>query len=1406
MRTWLIALAAMGVAALVDGGGASYLRGEDPSPSRPQWQRLLQGDDARKAEELQKRFDTLLPAGKFDEALASAEELARLRQDRQGKEHWQAVNARFAVEALRLALRSSKKNQDDYAASFDWQSRADSLRQKGRHREALPLLEQVRAIYRKVLGEEHPDTATCYNNVAFVLNAQGRYQEAEEGFQKALAIQRKVLGEEHPSTATSYDNLARNLNAQGRYQEAEEIYQKALAIRRKVLGEEHPSTASSYNNVAHNLNAQGRYKEAQEIYQKALAIRRKVLGEEHPDTATSYNNVAHNLNAQSRYQEAQEIYQKALAIRRKVLGEEHPDTASSYNNVAFNQQAQGRYQEAEEGFQKALAISRKVLGEEHPDTATSYNNVAFVLNAQGRYKEAQQGFQKALDITRKVLGENHPDTATSYNNVAFVLNAQGRYKEAEEAFQKALDILRKVLGEEHPSTATGYNNVAFNLKAQGRYKEAEASFQKALAIFRKVVGDEHRSTATCYNNLASSLDAQGRYKEAQQGFQKALDITRKVLGEEHPDTATSYHNAALNLDAQGRYKEAEEVYQKALAIYRKVLGEEHPDTAISYNNLASSLDAQGRYKEAEEAYQKALAIQRKVLGEEHPDTATGYNNVAGNRNAQGRYKEAEEGYQKALAIFRKVLGEEHPDTAGSYNNVAFNLNAQGRYKEAEAGFHKALAIRRKVLGEQHPDTALSCHNVALNLYAQGRYQEAEEVYSRAARAFLSARLQISASGLGRITKTSEHSPLPRLACVLARNGKTALAWQRYEESLSRGTWDDLAARLRRPPAERARQADLVARLQRLDQLIEKALAVKEETPEQKKAREDLLGQRRQAQEDLDAFARHLEAAYGPAAGAVADVSRIQAALGEDMALLGWLDIPPTGPKAADPNGEHWAFLLRSKGEPVCVRLKGSGAGGAWTEDDSELPTQLRTSLLEHRGDWQRLARRLREQRLEPLRSQLGAQGKLPAVKRLVVLPSPALAGVPLEVLVEDLTISYALSGTLHAHLKTQPAVKGAGLLALGDPIFETAPAPPKDRPLPPGGLLLTLVQPGSNAALAGLKPNDVLLTYGETELKDRSDLKPDPASDDEGKRIGVSVWRDGKIRELRIRPGKLGVVLASEPAPKVLAETSRLDRILRSRSGDDGWTPLPGTRVEVESLQRLFAAEPKPLLLFDSEASEQKFDALAAAGELGRFRYLHLATHGDVDNSRALRSAIILSRDSLPDPQEQLLSGKPVYDGRLTAEEMLRSWNLEAELVTLSACQTALGKYERGEGFVGFAQALILCGSRSVCLSLWKVDDAATALLMQRFYANLLGKREGLKAPLPKAEALAEAKRWLRTLPREQALKQAAALYQGIERSKGRPKLPVVPHLPNPMPEAKEDCPYAHPYYWAAFILTGDPD
>ena len=217
------------------------------------------------------------------------------------------------------------------------------------------------------------------------------------------------------------------------------------------------------------------------------------------------------------------------------------------------------------------------------------------------------------------------------------------------------------------------------------------------------------------------------------------------------------------------------------------------------------------------------------------------------------------------------------------------------------------------------------------------------------------------------------------------------------------------------------------------------------------------------------------------------------------------------------------------------------------------------------------------------------------------------------------------------------------------------------------------------------------------------------------------------------------------------------------------------------------------------EATEKALRELAEHDQLARYRFIHLATHGKPNPERPFDSELLLARDRPPD--------RPTADdGRLTAAEVLRTWSLDADLVTLSACQSALGRHAGGEGYLGFTQALLLAGARSVVLSLWKVDDRATALLMGRFYANLLGEREGLPGPMARDSALSEAQGWLRGLRESEAALLLAAL-PGSERGTKQkdPRTPRRAAAP-PAPDAAPSRPYEHPYYWAAFILVGDPD
>jgi tetratricopeptide (TPR) repeat protein len=1079
------------------------------------------------------------------------------------------------------------------------------------------------------------------------------------------------------------------------------------------------------------------------------------------------------LSGQHKYRAAEERHRQALAIRRKVLGEEHPDTATSYNNVGYNLSEQGKYAEAQPLYEKALAIRRKVLGEEHPDTASSYNNVAAHLSDQGKYAEAQPLYEKALAIRRKVLGEVHPDTAQSYNNVALNLSDQGKYAEAQPLHEKALAICRKVLGEEHPETARSYNNVALNLSHQGKYAEAQPLYEKALAICRKVLGEEHSHTATCYNNVAANLNAQGKYAEAQPLYEKALAIRRKVLGEQHPLTAGSFNEVAVNLNAQGKYAEAQPLYEKALAIKRKVLGEVHPDTATGYNNVAANLEDQGKYAEAQPLYEKALAIYRKVLGEEHPLTAQSYNEVAHNLYGQGKYAAAQPLYEKALAINRKVLGEEHPDTATGYNNLAANLNAQGKYAAAQPLYEKALAISRKVLGEVHPDTAQSYHNLAHNLWKQDRIGAAVRLLQDLLPGQEVARFHTAPSGFDRaVAAGAKVPPQVLLALGLARLHQPADAFRHAEASLARGLLDDLAA----PTPDARKLTALRDHLAALDRQWIALFGRQTLSPDQKALRERLAIERRQT------LARLARLAAEVSAGQLLPLADVQKQLPADAALVLWLDI--------DSLGEHHACLVHSKGDPAWVRLDGSGDRGDWTAEDLDLPSRLYRLLnqpVPKQALRQRLSQALLDQRLKPLKPHLQACDGMPAVRHLLVVPTGWAGLVPLEVLGTPYRISYVPSGSVYARLRQQHrALQGSSLLALGDPVFTT---PVVHRPEPPAqGVLVRSVQPGGSASRAGLRGGDVLLDSVD-------DLKKVMAAGGT-----VRYWHEGQEHSVQLPPGPLGVQIDERPAPEAVVAWRQAEASPVTRGPDP--VPLPGTRWEVQALGRLV---PRSTPLLGSEASEQRLQELAQSGKLKDFRLIHLATHGVVDWQTPQRSRLLLARDRLPDPRDTPPGRRPVT-GELTVSAIRHSWDLDADLVTLSACQTALGREGLGEGLLGFAQAFLQCKARAVVLSRWEADDTATALFMLRFYENLLGARKDLKAPLPRAEALEEARKWLRELPRRDAEVLASALVS--DKLAGTTRGSVVDlevkERPVKLPEGEQ--PYAHPYYWATFVLVGDPD
>ncbi len=218
----------------------------------------------------------------------------------------------------------------------------------------------------------------------------------------------------------------------------------------------------------------------------------------------------------------------------------------------------------------------------------------------------------------------------------------------------------------------------------------------------------------------------------------------------------------------------------------------------------------------------------------------------------------------------------------------------------------------------------------------------------------------------------------------------------------------------------------------------------------------------------------------------------------------------------------------------------------------------------------------------------------------------------------------------------------------------------------------------------------------------------------------------------------------TNPYLNQLALSRATKTLKKSRAvGDNNqFTRLPCTRQEAQAILALLP-KTETIVAFDDQASLN----LAINPQLSQYRMIHLATHGVFNGEDPAYSGIILS---LVDAK-----GTPI-NGFLRLNEIF-NLNLPAELVVLSACETGLGKEIKGEGLVGLTRGFMYAGTPRVLVSLWKVDDQATAEMMTRFYQLILEKK------LTPAQALREAQL-----------------------------------------QMQNETEWKSPYYWSAFVLEGE--
>lgn len=901
------------------------------------------------------------------------------------------------------------------------------------------------------------------------------------------------------------------------------------------------------------------------------------------------------------------------------------------------------------------------------------------------------------------------------------------FRGAVAAYRKALAVGRE-LGDERLAALALYG-LSLSHYSLGEMREAAEASREALPPARasglRFQESEHHA------RLGAVADEWGDFKQALEHYERSLAL-RRALGARAAEAGTLSNIGHVHLRA-GEFQKALDNFTLANRMARE-LGLEELE-GVTLNNIAQVYLRLNDRPRARAHFEQTLALWRKTCNRwDEAMALTGLGNLF---KADGETARAVDYLNQALAVNREVknrarealtlmhLGDAHlaagqPAQAREHLTRAVEMfrEAGNRYREGHAlqilGRVEDMAGQER-LALEHLERAL-----ALNRVSGEPWIEAETLYATAraaadlgdlerARAAAESALKLAES-----MRASVYSPALRVSYFTSA--------QKYYELSA-----DVLMRLdERRPGEgfdaRALHASEQARARGLLELLAEARAdIREGVEPELLERERELSRRLAAQAERQArlAATRPAAAQDPAAAsglaeAAADYEAVQTELRRRSPRYAALTHPaPLSLQEIqhllDPDtllleyalGEERSYLWAvSRDSLKSFRLPGRG--------EVEAAARAYYSLLtapneQAKGEsaGQRRERLARAERDLPAAAGslskmiLGPAAGLLGTKRLLVVGDGALHHVPFAALPDP-------NGAESGRREPLPS----------SPTQDYGPAPlvaAREIVRLPSASVLGLLR----RELAERRPAPRLLA-----------LFADPVYD----------AADPRLRRAR--------AAAPQEASEDLAAGATRAFAEAAAAGGDTIPRLPFSRREAEAIFALAPAGSR-LKALDFDASQRA----ATDASLGQYRVLHFATHGLLNSRDPELSGVILS---LFDER-----GRPV-DGFLQLNEIY-NLKLSADLVVLSACQTALGKEVRGEGLIGITRGFMYAGAARVAASLWKVDDAGTAELMRLFYEGMF--RKGMRP----AQALRAA--------------QVAMMSQGRWRS---------------------------PYHWAAFELQGE--
>lgn len=994
---------------------------------------------------------------------------------------------------------------------------------------------------------------------------------------------------------------------------------------------------------------------------------------------------------------------------------------------------------------------------------------AFSQTAAGQTAPEAIALEIGKPVEREIVAkQKHSFQITLAENQAAAVTVEQRGIDVSvRAYNIKSDDPRALAQKDSVLSTAGREEISFLAAAAGVYRlEIEAKTTTAATGGYTVLLTEIRPPKEKELQLAEAWRLHGeavkfwragKFAEATSAAERALLLRERHLGAEELEVATSVANLAVMVGETGDYEKAIGLYQRSINIREKILGAHHLDLAGACGNLGTMYRVVADYAKAEEFLLRALAIREKNLPPDSAPIAVSLSAAARLYIDKNDTDKALEYALRAVAIYEKVSGAEHPNTAGAFDDVAAAYDRKGDYQTAENYYLRSLSIVQKNFPADHPRTATVMGDLAITYNNRGDYAKAEPL--------LRQTLAAMEKNVGKEHRNYGYA-LMHLAETYTEIGEYQKAEPMYLEALAvmeklfgglhpsvTRILDDLA-RNHLAKGETATALNLLARSRGLwEQRLPPILATSSERQKLAALRAQffttnlrLTAQTKFAPDDAAALELALLTV-------LQSKGRVSDAMATDFAAL------------------HGRF--NAEDQILLDKLKNTTAQLArkiLNESPNAAPAEYQRQVKELQEKKERLeieiGRRSSEFRARNQTVTLASiQSAIPENAALLEFGtySPYDPKLPdVKAYGEPRYVVYIIRRTGKIHWKDLGAAK-----AIDEAVenFRQSLRDPKSGSVKQAARLLDekIMQP--TRSLTGgaeqllISPDGALnLIPFEALVEEKNSYLVENYSF-----AYLTSGRDLLRMQNSAPNNNKSLIVANPLFGEPLELTAKINgkrrgvNVARDLS-ETYFTPLGATIAEARAIRLLY---PDATFLVKEQATESALKQTAAP------RLLHIATHGfflaDADGApTTARGANAVGQVENPLVRSGLaLAGANRRDGKqddgiLTALEAANMNLWGTKLVVLSACDTGLGEVRNGEGVYGLRRALTLAGAESLVMSLWSVSDQVTRELMTNYYKHL-------KAGTGRGASLRQVQ---------------------LEMLKKKDR--------------------AHPFYWAAFIQSGE--